>query len=94
MVSLPRLSEAMSTEWQQYGLCRETDASVFFPPMHFERKPEREAREAQAKAICAECPVRLSCLQWALAVAEPYGVWGGHSEAERQQIRLGKRRAS
>lgn len=94
MVSLPRLSEAMSTEWQQHGRCRDTDASVFFPPPTFEHKPDREAREAKAKAICAECPVRISCLEWALAVDEPYGVWGGHSEAERKQIRLGKRQAS
>lgn len=94
MVSLPRLSEAMSTEWQEHGLCREMDASVFFPPPSFEHKPDREAREAQAKAICAECPVRLPCLEWALAVEEPYGVWGGHSEAERKQILMGKRQAS
>ncbi len=32
---------------------------------------------ARAKAICAECPVRASCLEGALARREPYGVWGG-----------------
>ena len=79
-----------STEWQRQGLCRAGDSSVFFPPAHFERKPEREAREARAKTICARCPVREECLSWALAIREPHGVWGGRSESERKQLLLGK----
>ncbi len=67
---------------------------MFFPPAHFERKPEREAREARAKTICARCPVREECLSWALAIREPHGVWGGRSESERKQLLLGKRFAS
>ena len=31
----------------------------------------------QAKAICAGCPRRESCLQGALERREPWGVWGG-----------------
>lgn len=93
MATLPQLSAELSTEWQHHGLCRADDAGVFFPPAHFEHKPEREAREAKAKAICRRCPVRIECLDWALSVREPFGVWGGHSEAERKQI-LAARRAS
>lgn len=26
---------------------------------------------------CAECPVRLACLDWALAHDEQWGIWGG-----------------
>jgi WhiB family transcriptional regulator, redox-sensing transcriptional regulator len=94
MAPLPQLSAALSTGWQQHGLCRACDSAVFFPPAHFEHKPEREAREAKAKAICMRCPVRAECLEWALSVREPHGVWGGHSESERKQILLGKRKAS
>ena len=94
MASLPLLDGAPATAWQQQGLCRTVDATVFFPPAHFEHKPEREAREAKAKAICAGCPVRAECLEWALATREPHGVWGGYSEIERRQILVGKRRAS
>lgn len=94
MASLPQLSASRSTEWQQYGLCRVEDSGVFFPPTHFEHKPEREAREAKAKAICMRCPVRIECLEWALETREPFGVWGGYSESERKQILLGKRQAS
>lgn len=94
MAPLPQLTAAPSTDWQSHGLCRATDSTVFFPPPHFEHKPEREARELKAKAICAECPVRLPCLEWALRVREPHGVWGGYSESERRQVLAGKRKAS
>ena len=94
MAMLPQLSAERSTEWQQHGLCRAEDSAIFFPPAHFEHKPEREEREAQAKAICVRCPVRLTCLDWALETREPFGVWGGYSESERKQILLGKRKAS
>jgi WhiB family transcriptional regulator, redox-sensing transcriptional regulator len=94
MAMLPELSAAGSTDWQQHGLCRAEDSNVFFAPAHFEHKPEREAREARAKAICARCPVRAECLDWALETREPFGVWGGYSETERKQILLGKRKAS
>jgi WhiB family transcriptional regulator, redox-sensing transcriptional regulator len=93
MAMLPRLSADRSAEWQQYGLCRAEDSTVFFPPAHFEHKPEREAREAKAKEICMRCPVRAECLDWALDTREPFGVWGGYSESERRQILLGKRQA-
>lgn len=93
MASLLHLQSGPSTEWQQHGLCRATDAAVFFPPVHFEHKPEREARESKAKAICARCPVKVQCLDWALTTREPHGVWGGCSEGERKQILLSRRKA-
>jgi WhiB family redox-sensing transcriptional regulator len=93
MTTLQQLSATPGTEWQTHGLCRAEDSGVFFAPAHFEHKPEREAREAKARAICAACPVRLPCLEWALATQEPFGVWGGCSEGERKQILMGKRQA-
>lgn len=93
MASLSHLDHALPTDWQQHGLCRVEDATVFFPPGHFEHKPEREAREAKAKAICARCPVRAQCLDWALTTREPHGVWGGLSESDRKQVLMGRRRA-
>jgi WhiB family redox-sensing transcriptional regulator len=80
-------------DWQRDAACRAADGVLFFPPSHFEHRPEREAREARAKAICDGCPVRLQCLEWALATCEPHGVWGGRSEAERKQILHARRRA-
>ena len=94
MAAVAHLELTPTTEWQQRGLCRANDSEIFVPPTHFEHKPEREAREAKAKAVCAGCPVRVDCLSWALAVREPYGVWGGASEGERKQMLVGKRVAS
>lgn len=31
----------------------------------------------QAKALCADCPIRNECLAAALERQEPWGVWGG-----------------
>ena len=53
----------------------------------------RQRREEAAKALCARCPVIEQCREHALAVQEPYGVWGGLSESERQQL-LHPRRAA
>lgn len=41
----------------------------------------------QAKAVCAECPVREPCLEEAIANGERFGVWGGLSERERRRLR-------
>lgn len=59
---------------------------VFFPPPQFERKADRAERERRAKAICAECPVRRECLDYALSIREPHGIWGGLNEVERKTI--------
>ena len=72
--------------WQVRAACRGPQSSVFFPPSHFERKDEKELREARAKAICATCPVRKPCLDYALRIREPHGIWGGLNEAERKQL--------
>src|SRR4051794_34008909 len=70
-------------DWQLAGACRGYDPDVFFHP-EGERGSRRRAREAAAKAICAECPVLVQCARHALAVREPYGVWGGMTEDERE----------
>jgi WhiB family redox-sensing transcriptional regulator len=59
---------------------------VFFPPTTGERRDERELREARAKRICAECPVRSECLDYALSIREPHGIWGGLNESERSTL--------
>lgn len=71
-------------DWQMEGLCRGVDSSFFFHP-DGERGPARAEREARAKAMCARCPVLEQCRRHALAVQEPYGIWGGMSESEREQ---------
>ena len=49
--------------------CRVSDPDLWFA--------ESPADLEQAKALCAECPLRQACLAAALERAEPWGVWGG-----------------
>lgn len=87
MTDISRLPGPVSDhwEWQLQGRCRGLDSSMFFHP-EGERGPRRTIREAAAKAICAACPVLVQCREAALAAREPYGIWGGLSEHEREQI--------
>lgn len=77
-------------EWQLHGACRGQDSSLFFHP-EGERGPSRSARENAAKAVCGRCPVVEPCRAHALATREPYGVWGGMSESERDEAIAGVR---
>ena len=72
--------------WQLKAACRGPQAAVFFPPTTFERKDEKDDREVRAKAICQTCSVRKACLDYALRIREPHGIWGGLNELERKQL--------
>ena len=78
-------------EWQLEGSCREADPELFFHP-EGERGPARRNRDAAAKAICASCPVLRQCREHALVVREPYGVWGGLTEDDRESVHNVNRR--
>ena len=72
--------------------CKGADLELFFGPFA-EFETARQQREAKATAICAGCPVRAECLEYALDAREAYGVWGGTTEDERRPL-LRRRRAS
>lgn len=64
------------------ALCRDHDPELFFAL----------DREDDARAVCAECPIRWECLSWALAVNENHGVWGGMSGDQRQNVKFRRHR--
>jgi WhiB family redox-sensing transcriptional regulator len=72
-------------DWQLHGLCRRENPDVFFHP-EGERGPARRNRDARAKQVCQTCPVLAQCRAHALQVREPYGVWGGMTEDEREAV--------
>lgn len=80
-------------DWQLRAACRGADTEQFFHPEN-ERGPRRLAREAAAKAVCARCPVQRECADYALRTREPYGIWGGLGENEREEILAGRRTAA
>jgi WhiB family redox-sensing transcriptional regulator len=81
-VSAQRTEDA----WQLKAACRGPQAAVFFPPPQFERKEEKLERERRAKDICRTCSVRQECLDYALGIREPHGIWGGLNEVERKEL--------
>lgn len=72
--------------WQSKAACRGEDLSLFFAPNYFERRSQKNAREAKAKLICKGCPVLEECREYALRTREDHGVWGGLNEAERRRV--------
>ena len=73
------------TDWQELAACRSAEPELFFPVSAAGQSLEQAGR---AKAVCAHCPVRRECLQFALATRQAYGVWGGMSEEERRTVHL------
>lgn len=71
--------------WQHYGACRDADPNLFFHP-EGERGHARQRRAEEAKSYCARCPVIEMCRDRALELREPFGVWGGMSEDERNSL--------
>ena len=70
--------------WRELAACRTADPELFFPI----GKTGPAIEEIQrAKAVCASCPVRLECLNYAVARPEKYGTWGGLNEDERSAER-------
>lgn len=67
--------------WDHRAPCKGVDPDLFY----------NEAREAEAKAMCADCSCSVTCLEWALARKE-HGVWGGTTQQERVNIIRRRRR--
>jgi len=74
------------SSWQLRAACRGEDSTYFFAPSYFEKRWEKDAREAVAKAICRRCPVLDECREYALQVREAHGIWGGLNEMERRAL--------
>jgi WhiB family redox-sensing transcriptional regulator len=72
--------------WRDRGACRGLDPEAFYP------ETDEEAEEA--KNVCAQCHVRVACLEFALMKREKEGVWGGATERERRRIIRQRRRTA
>lgn len=94
------LALAQDWSWQDSAACRGEDLSVFFPVASRPagRKPQAELPEpidpyADARALCAGCPVMQECLESALATRAE-GFWGGKDDDERKSLRRRRQRAA
>ena len=77
-----------TSTWRASARCRGADPEVFHP------EEDDVVAEDGARAVCALCPVREPCLQYALDARERDGVWGGLSARERRRILRHRRKAA
>ena len=78
----------MAQNWRATGLCKGSDALVFYPPS------EDDSLAEEAKSIFGMCAVRQPCLEFALTTREKHGVWGGLTERERRRVLRQRRRSA
>ncbi|WP_350347226.1 WhiB family transcriptional regulator [Agromyces sp. G08B096] len=81
-IPLPRITPPPSSRgedperWKELATCAQISSDPWFPEAGGDGG-------AQAKAICATCPVRQQCLDYAIEHHERYGIWGGLGRDER-----------
>ena len=65
--------------WRYRAACRGADLDLFFPGRGESAEP--------ARRVCAGCPVREPCLDYALRHGITHGIWGGLAERDRRTLR-------
>ena len=77
--------------WTEDALCAQADPDAWFPD---------QGRTAKlARRICAACPVRAECLDFALSGADTWGgittgIWGGTTPRQRAILRRTRKAAA
>jgi WhiB family redox-sensing transcriptional regulator len=71
--------------WRDRAACLGADPELFHSSPS-DRAGGGTRREARAKAVCARCPVRAECLDWATSRDIREGIWGGLTPEERQAV--------
>jgi WhiB family transcriptional regulator, redox-sensing transcriptional regulator len=77
--------------WRAEAACAGIDTALFFPE---EESEHLDRQSADAKSVCADCPVKMACLEFALRTNQPDGIWGGMNETERRRERRRRRRSA
>lgn len=81
-------------EWWNRAKCLGASPHLFYP----EKYHDSNVVAAMAKAVCngldgqRPCTTRSNCLEWALANNEKFGIWGGCSESDREDIKRQRRK--
>jgi WhiB family redox-sensing transcriptional regulator len=65
--------------WSASAVCAQVDPALFTPDRGNGRRETRE--------MCRRCPVRVECLDEALANDEQFGIWGGLNLRERRALK-------
>jgi WhiB family redox-sensing transcriptional regulator len=83
-IAAARAASDHRPDWRDNAACRDADPDLFFPADDIR---SARAQVKTAKLICRGCPVRTTCLSWALGSGQEHGIWGGLTEDERRWLR-------
>jgi WhiB family redox-sensing transcriptional regulator len=72
------LAPGFPGSWSQHAICVGEDPEIFFPSYG--------DPSAAARRVCANCPVRIDCLEYAVD-ADEFGIWGGLDQEQRRSLR-------
>jgi WhiB family redox-sensing transcriptional regulator len=72
------MDDTMRPSWHREAACRGLGARGFV---------KSPGAAYGLKELCADCPVRLQCLEFALADLTIVGLWGGTDDAQRREMR-------
>jgi hypothetical protein len=77
-VVLPEVVPDFPGTWPERAICRGEDANAFFPAHGDPGTRDRRA--------CANCPVRVDCLEYVI-VADEWGIWESLDHEQRRALR-------
>lgn len=82
------LGDPADRDFMRNGLCRNMPAHEADRMFFSDNLSRDEKRRAilSARNMCAQCPIAGQCQEYAITTHSDYGVWGGLTEDERQQI--------
>lgn len=79
-----------SVDWMAHGACLREDPGLFFP---IAAGGASLRQVEKGRAICRCCPVRVTCLSYAVETGQ-HGIWGGTTDDERRAMREAVRQES
>ena len=79
------------TDFRALAACRGLDVELFYP-LGRPGSPGYVRQSAEARAVCADCPVRAVCAASAVAEGDDVAIRGGLDPAQRRALRVPLRR--
>jgi len=85
--ALSLLAPIGDDDWMTDAACRDhPNPDLWFPEL-VPPGPGAVAYDHEAKRICAECPVRAACRDFAVVNKIDHGMWGGLNPNQRRRRR-------
>ena len=77
------------TDWMHEAACGQKEDGTTLTHLFF---IEERGSYDEGRKICAVCPVRAKCLEWAIRTHQPEGLWGGMTDRQRRTEKRSRQR--